>query len=38
MLEIISTLITVIANLGAGAASALLTYQPQTPDCLIDDN
>ncbi len=37
MFEYLAALLATVANYGAGAASALVTYQPETPDCLMKD-
>jgi len=34
MLEILANLISALANDGAGAASVLMTYEPEIPECL----
>ena len=37
MFEKLASLVEAIAYTGTGAASILLTYQPKTPACLVDD-
>ena len=37
MLEKLAALVEALAYSGAGAASLLLSYQPKTPACLMDD-
>lgn len=37
MFEYLAALLAAIANYGAGTTSALVSYQPETPKCLMDD-
>ena len=37
MLEKLAELVEALAYVGAGSASALLSYQPKTPACLTDN-
>ena len=37
MVEVIAKMVKKMAEFGAGATSALASYQPKTPACLMDD-
>ncbi|MBQ6893683.1 MAG: cyclic lactone autoinducer peptide [Clostridia bacterium] len=37
MLNTIANMVKAMAEFGAGATSALSSYQPKTPACLMDD-
>lgn len=37
MLEMFANLIFALANAGAGAASVLMSYEPEIPECLTNE-